>query len=66
MSNEILKTSKEWAKEVSYAIIDPDGWDRSNFNYSFNQEKITFSEFNRRSRLSTIIIEANPTKKNQS
>lgn len=33
------KTSLEWIKEYDCKILDPDGWDRHNYNYSFNKEK---------------------------
>lgn len=26
-----LKTSKDWAEESEVIIMDPDGWDRQNF-----------------------------------
>jgi len=48
------KTSLEWMKEINCEILDPDGWDRTNYDYSFNEEKITRKEFNRRLALSTI------------
>jgi hypothetical protein len=48
------KPSSEWIKEVGYEIIDPDGWDRFDFDYSFNIEKITQEEFMRRLMLSTV------------
>jgi hypothetical protein len=50
----IKKVSSEWIKEVGYEIIDPDGWDRTNFDYSFNKEKITFEEFKNRIMNSTV------------
>lgn len=56
MSYEI-KTSKEWAKECKYIILDPDGWDRTNYNYSFNKEKIDLIEFQQRLAVSTIKLE---------
>ncbi len=60
MKEEELKTSKEWASlklsESGIIICDFDGWDRSNFEYSYNEELITFSEFNRRLMYSTIMI----------
>jgi len=31
---EIRITSVEWIKEYGYEIIDADGWDGSNFDYS--------------------------------
>lgn len=54
MSKEIKKTSAEWIKEVGYEVLDPDGWDITNFDYSWNKEKITMAEFQRRLALSTV------------
>lgn len=52
------KTSKEWLelmpKEYKLKIIDPDGWDRTNYDYSFNEEKISKDEFLKRVVASTI------------
>jgi hypothetical protein len=54
MSDSVLKTSKEWSLEnPSMKILDPDGWDRKNFEYSFSQEKITHEEFLKRLARST-------------
>jgi hypothetical protein len=50
------KTSKEWIKGTGYKVIDPDGWNRSNYDYSFNKEKITFNEFNKRLMASTVAL----------
>lgn len=51
----IKKTSKEWTKDMNkIKILDPDGWDRNNYNYSFNEEKITEEEFLFRLMRSTI------------
>jgi len=49
------KTSDEWHKELcpDTIILDPDGWDRSNFEESWN-EKISRAEFIRRLGMSTI------------
>ena len=54
------KTSKEWYEELKkekpeFVIYDPDGWDRTNYNYSFNLEHITSLEFNNRVLFSTCI-----------
>lgn len=49
------KTSSEWIKEYDCRIIDPDGWDRINYDYSFNKEKITRKEFELRLVRSTIL-----------
>lgn len=43
-----LKTSAEWYETYPIQIIDADGWDRDNFKYSWYEELITFSEFDRR------------------
>jgi hypothetical protein len=49
-----LKTSSEWIKTVGYEVIDPDGWDRKNLQYSFYEELITYDEFQRRLVQSTV------------
>lgn len=51
-----LRTSEEWSKGTRFLIIDPDGWDRSNWDYSWRQEKITNDEFNSRLSRSTIVL----------
>lgn len=55
---EEKRTSSEWEKLVSkkhqLRILDHDGWDRKNFDYSFNIEKITKQEFLNRVSRSTI------------
>jgi len=51
---EGLRTSKEWNKIFKYGIIDPDGWDRTNYEYSFNEEIITYGEFITRALQSTL------------
>ena len=50
-----LKTSDEWLEIFPGVIIlDPDGWDRQNYKFSFYEEKITLDEFKRRLYNSTI------------
>lgn len=51
------KTSIEWVKELNdgVQIYDPDGWDRSNFTYSFMIEQITKEEFLARRQKSTCV-----------
>lgn len=51
---KIKEVSSEWIKEYNIKILDPDGWDRRNYNYSFNEEKITRKEFEKRLMFSTI------------
>jgi hypothetical protein len=48
------KVSSEWIKEYNVKILDPDGWDRTNYDYSFNKEEITRKGFERRLMFSTI------------
>ena len=53
-----MKTSQEWyeliqAKYPDYVILDPDGWDRANYGYSWHEELITKDEFEKRAGVST-------------
>lgn len=54
------RTSEEWAKLVpekfNLKIMDPDGWDRPNFHYSYHSELITKEEFLNRVSGSTISV----------
>jgi hypothetical protein len=63
MENPELKTSQEWNRlgDVSITVVDPDGWDRSNFNYSYYEELITFDEYQNRLLNSSLIIGAKKT-----
>ena len=54
MEEEILKPSAEWIKGCNWEILDPDGWDRKNFHYSFYKEEITKEEFEKRLLASTV------------
>lgn len=54
MSSE-LKTSVDWQKQVPLLVLDPDGWDRLNFEYSWYEELITYEEFNNRAGKSTTL-----------
>lgn len=56
IDTSIKKTSKAWGDELHMTckILDPDGWDRGNFNFSFYMEKVTKEEFFRRFSLSTV------------
>lgn len=51
----MLKTSAEWLSPI-VTIVDPDGWDRTNFNFSFYEEEISKEEFEKRLALSTIYV----------
>jgi len=48
------KTSENWQKECLLLVLDPDGWDRSNFDYSWYKEEITKEEFENRLIHSTV------------
>ena len=52
------KTSKEWYEKIpskfKLKILDPDGWDRQNYDYSFNGELVTYNEFRMRLGMSTV------------
>jgi hypothetical protein len=53
------KTSAEWYEltfpNKELIILDPDGWDRRNWQYSYFEELITFDEFMKRVMVSTVI-----------
>ena len=51
----VLKTSAEWQKKFrdKIVVIDPDGWDRQNFEKSWNKDKISEFEFKERCMNST-------------
>lgn len=48
-----IKTSAEWCDEFKDVIIDPDGWDRKNFEHSFREELVDKQEYLKRLRMST-------------
>jgi hypothetical protein len=51
---EEYKTSEEWQQIYpTIKVLDPDGWNRENFQYSWFEEKITISEYNSRLFIST-------------
>ena len=55
----IKKTSQHWYAEIpgelGFVIYDPDGWDRKNYEFSFNEELITTEEFINRTFHSTVL-----------
>ncbi len=57
-----IKTSSDWYDmirdfNIGLIIMDPDGWDRKNYQYSFNEELISYQEFNIRVGQSTCIYQ---------
>ena len=50
----MLKTSAEWQELKPHTtVINPDGWDRKHFEYSWHKELITEAEYNKRLSKST-------------
>ena len=54
---EIKKTSQQWQEEnMKTIVLDPDGWDRTNYQYSWFEEEITLEEYNSRVFQSTCMF----------
>jgi hypothetical protein len=54
-NNEELKTSEEWQNiYIRTKVLDPDGWDRRNFQYSWFEELISLEEYQKRTSMSTV------------
>jgi hypothetical protein len=50
-------TSAEWQNIFPKTqVLDPDGWDRQNYEFSWHEEKIDRNEYDRRLMQSTIRI----------
>lgn len=50
------QTSAYWQEHYPQPrVLDPDGWDRQNYEYSWFQENITYQEYQRRLSLSTCL-----------
>jgi len=57
METSRLKTSADWVIiHDDITVLDPDGWDRQNFDYSWNIELITEEEFLKRRMFSTCMM----------
>jgi hypothetical protein len=56
-----LKTSEEWQKiaEDYIIVLDPDGWDRKNYQYSWHEELIDLPTFYSRTHTSTCQFKIN-------
>jgi hypothetical protein len=51
----VKRTSAEWQYlEPEVEVLDPDGWDRTNYQYSWFQEQITYEEYSTRQTTSTL------------
>jgi hypothetical protein len=62
--DKFKQTSDKWYEELYIRpskhlmiIYDPDGWDRTNYQYSYFEEEITRDEFERRVSESTCLWE---------
>lgn len=56
MDEPIKKTSEEWQSIFpDPKVLDPDGWDRKNYDYSWKEEKITLEEYETRRDQSTYV-----------
>ncbi len=52
---ENKKTSEQWQLEnPDPKILDPDGWNRRDFQFSWYEEEITFEEYSKRLFSSTV------------
>lgn len=57
MDEPIKKTSEEWQSIFPYPkVLDLDGWDRKNYDYSWKEEKITLEEYENRLSNSTCMF----------
>ncbi|AKO61059.1 hypothetical protein AXI76_gp158 [Pseudoalteromonas phage H101] len=58
LKRPLLMTSADWKETLcpELVILDPDGWDRSNYEYSFNEELISEKEFIGRLIGSTVMV----------
>ncbi len=50
-----MRTSAEWNRDDNVEILDPDGWDRKNYYYSWNTELIDIVEYRKRVIRSTCL-----------
>lgn len=58
-----LKTSAKWQELFPYPkVLDPDGWDRRNFIFSWNEELISKKEYDSRVFVSTCEFKLNNSK----
>lgn len=56
---ELLLIPENWCLRTGIRVVDPDGWDRKNYLFSW-QEPITRDEFLARAELSTCMAWPNP------
>lgn len=52
------KTSQEWQlRYPNPKVLDPDGWDRENFQHSWYEERISYAEYQKRLFISTCMFQ---------
>jgi hypothetical protein len=56
---ELKRSSAAWAVLTGVIVVDPDGWDRRNYEQSWN-EPITLEEFRKRTFMSTVFLSSIP------
>lgn len=67
VNSDFKRTSDEWQKiKTNITVLDPDGWDRINFQYSWYEELITESEYDKRVLPSTVKIKKELEKPHES
>jgi len=52
---EMKEFSDTWTKYYPYKILDPDGWDRSNWIISWEETRYTWEEFCQKAMMSTCV-----------
>jgi hypothetical protein len=53
---KFINTSEKWQELYpNPRVLDPDGWDRQNYQFSWHEEKISYKEYQRRLSLSTCL-----------
>ena len=50
---DIKRVSRYWAEYYPFKILDPDGWDRKNYEHDWNIKAITWTEFLEKAMQST-------------
>ena len=62
---EESRTSEEWQKLCRVTVLDPDGWNRLNYQFSWHEELIDRDEFERRMVISTCQFPSNVFRDNK-
>ena len=62
---EESRTSEEWQKLCRVTVLDPDGWNRLNYQFSWHEELIDRDEFEKRMVISTCQFPSNDFRDNK-